>query len=539
MERSFGPYEVLERVAQGSTGIVYRARHVELDREAAIKELNPEMLDVPGMRERLRAEAETLAGLADPHVVEVFDYVEEDDRAWIAEEWVRGAPLGRILDSHGPLTPEQSVGVVRGAVTGLAHAHDRELLHRDVSPGNILADMEGTSKLVDFGLAAPVGEYAVLGTPAYMSPEASLGEALSKPSDVYSAAAVLYTLLSGRPPYPGSDVATTLRRHRSDPVPVLEGHGADLQDLLRRSMAKDLTQRPPDARAFLAELEEAARRRFGATWLDRASIAGVVAAVVGTPAAVAGVAAGGTTAAAPTVVVDAAAIVAGAGGHGHSGGTRTVKAGGRKLALLGAATAVVVAGAAATAVALAGGSPPVQKPSAAAGTPAPSEPVASPSPTEPSFEELSPAGKYRFTLTRVSSTYDNPPPRVQRRQWTLDLTDCTDRACEGEIESSSGSTFLYKWDGTSIQLSNVGGNRYVYRGPCVDDVTGEEVPGSRGKLVEIVTYKPLRVTESDADGTPIRFEGVQTYRTTYEGLTRGCRDTPADRAKFRMLMVRS
>ena len=538
MERSFGPYEVLERVAQGSTGIVYRARHVELEREAAIKELNPEMLDVPGMRERLRAEAETLAQLADPHVVEVFDYVEEDGRAWIAEEWVAGASLVRIIDSHGPLTAEQSVGVVRGAVMGLAHAHDRQLLHRDVSPGNILADLEGTSKLVDFGLAGPVGEHGVLGTPAYMSPEAARGEALSKPSDVYSVAAVLYTLLSGRPPFAGSDVATTLRRHRSDPVPVLGGHGADLQDLLRRSMAKDPTQRPPDARAFLAELEEAARRRFGATWLDRASIAGVVVAAAGAPLGVAGAVGGTTAAAAPTVVVDAASIVAGAADPGSSGGTTPLRAGGR-LALFGAVAAVVAAGAAATAVALTGGSDPAAVQPAAGGSPTPGDPVASPSPTEPSLEELTPSGKYRITLTLVSSTYEENPPRVQRRQWMLDLTDCTDTACEGTIESSSGSSFLYEWDGTSLQLSDAKSGRNVYRGPCIDDVTGEEVPGTRGKVVETFTYKPLRVTKSDADGTPVRLEGVQTARTTYEGITRDCRDSPTDRAKFRILLVRS
>ena len=128
-----------------------------------------------------------------------------------------------------------------------------------------------------------------------MSPEAVRGESLTTASDVYSTAAVLFTLLSGRPPFAGSDLAATMRRIAAEPVPALDGHGSDLQDLLRRSLSKDPTGRPQDARAFLAELEEAARRRFGAAWLQRASIAGLVAA--GVPAVIGG------AAAAPTVVV--------------------------------------------------------------------------------------------------------------------------------------------------------------------------------------------------------------------------------------------
>ncbi len=110
----FGPYEVLERVAAGSTGTVYRARHAELDRVAAIKELSPQMRALPGLLERFRGEAEILGGLDHPNIVAVYDYVEEPDRAWIAEEWVSGASLQAILNSQGRLSAEQSLGVLRG-----------------------------------------------------------------------------------------------------------------------------------------------------------------------------------------------------------------------------------------------------------------------------------------------------------------------------------------------------------------------------------------------------------------------------------------
>jgi eukaryotic-like serine/threonine-protein kinase len=117
---SFGPYEVLEQVASGSTGTVYRARHLELDRVVAIKELNAAMCGFPGLLDRFRAEAQMLADLDHEHIVAVYDYVEEAGRAWIVEEWVVGAALDEVMSVHGQLTPQQAVGALRGALLGLA-----------------------------------------------------------------------------------------------------------------------------------------------------------------------------------------------------------------------------------------------------------------------------------------------------------------------------------------------------------------------------------------------------------------------------------
>ncbi len=144
MAEMFGPYAVVELVGKGSTGRVFRARHVELGRDAAVKELAESVRGAPGVSERLRVEAERLAGLSHPNIVALYDYVEEPGRSWLAEQWVEGAPLERILAVHGRLSPEQALGVVRGAVLGLAHAHERGLVHRDVSAGNILADLAGS-----------------------------------------------------------------------------------------------------------------------------------------------------------------------------------------------------------------------------------------------------------------------------------------------------------------------------------------------------------------------------------------------------------
>jgi len=274
MPDTFGPYQVEEVVARGSTGTVYRTRHVELDREAAVKELSEEVRDVPGQIDRLRAEASILASMSHPHVVEVYDYVEDEAGAWIAEQWIDGGPIQTILDAHGTLEPEQALGVVRGAILGLAHAHDRDIVHRDISTSNILADMEGTSMLVDFGIAAPAGSGHALGTPAFLSPEAAAGLPVGKASDVYSVAAVLYLLLTGSPVF-GGTVAQTVEGHLHGTAPALTGHGRQLADLMRRSLSKSPDDRPADAAAFLAELETAAAARYGPEWLAGSSIAGL------------------------------------------------------------------------------------------------------------------------------------------------------------------------------------------------------------------------------------------------------------------------
>lgn len=352
MAEMFGPYVVVALVGQGSTGRVFRARHGELGRDAAVKELAESVRSAPGVSERLRVEAERLAGLSHPNIVALYDYVEEPGRAWLAEQWVDGASLERILAVHGRLSPEQALGAVRGAVLGLAHAHEQGLVHRDVSAGNILADLAGTSMLVDFGLAGPAGAGAAMGTPAFLSPEAARGEVVGKAADVYSVASVLFLLLSGQAPFPGSALES-VRGHLEGAVPRLSGHGADLEDLLARSMSKDPGERPPDAAAFLAELEEAASRRYGAGWLERASIAGLVgSAMAGALAGAGGGAAGG---AAQTVIFDATT----ASGDGAGASPPHALASGRKAsrvsrrvawATAGAATLVIAGGVVAVAV---------------------------------------------------------------------------------------------------------------------------------------------------------------------------------------------
>ena len=460
----FGLYESLETVAVGSTGTVYRARHTELARLAAIKELSVEMRSQPGLLERFRGEAEVLAGLDNPNIVAVYDYVEEPDRAWIVEEWVDGTSLHSLLASQGNLTPEQALGVLHGALTGLAYAHDRDLVHRDIAPNNILADLAGTSKLVDFGLAAPIGHTGACGTPAYVSPEAARSEPVDKRSDVYSAAAVLFTLLSGRPPFPGHDVADVLRRHIEDPAPLLENLGEHLRDLCARAMDKDPDVRPRDAAAFLAELEEAAERRYGAGWLGRASIAGLVTSAGG--GALAAATAGGAAVhgAAETIIVSTGAAQTGDAvtqpvsaltTDGLSGTKQVAKRLRPKVlrnvsraTTLVAVAVVAVVAIAVVAVANRGGPDPAAD--AALNTPpsatATTTPTPSATPTLPAAANGDLTGAYDVVFTVVSSNQGVKIGSKVKRVWTI-IADCSSSPCVSTIKSSSGATFVVAFDG--------------------------------------------------------------------------------------------
>ena len=535
MVASFGPYQVLEQVAVGSTGTVYRVRHVELDRIAAVKELNPLMRAVPGQLERMRSEAEILARLDNPHIVAVYDYVEEAERAWIAEEWISGSSLDGILRSVGRLTPEQSVGVIRGAMMGLAHAHDQGLVHRDIAPGNILADLAGVSMLVDFGLAAPVGQSDALGTPAYISPEAARGQAVLKPSDVYSAAAVLFALLSGRPPFPAPDAATAMRRHMEDPAPILQGAGTDLADLVRRSMDKDPAVRPPDAGAFLAELEEAARRRFGAGWLERASIAGLVAGA-GTGVGLAAVGGGSEVAgAAQGAVTDTASLGTGLSTSATAAVPRKIlKLSGKQLVAVAGAAAVVVAGAAigASAIAHRGGNDPTRR-TASPGKTAPGAARSPAASVKPTVEELAPSGAWSYKVVVLSSEFvgERPGHVRERDTWNF-VPTCTDASCAGTIKSSKGNASGFDWDGRVLRRPP--GPPAVTEGECIDVATKKTVPGSHYKQTTSYTVGPMRATSFDPSGKPTRLQGIQRVRAVYTELSKDCTGKRVVRARYRM-----
>jgi serine/threonine-protein kinase len=496
----------------------------------------------------LRAEASTLAGLDHPNIVALYDFVEEPDRTWLAEQWVDGAALDAILDVHRRLTPEQSLGVLTGALSGLAYAHDHGVVHRDVAASNVLADMAGTSMLVDFGLAVPVqgssgsGSAGVVGTPAYLCPEAARGEAVGKPGDVYSAAALAYHLLSGMPVFPGT-AWEMVAAHSDRTPPRLTGHGPRLEALLARSLAKDPAARPPDAGAFLAELEEAATERYGAAWRTRASIAGLVASTVGAGAATVAGAAGG---AAPTVVADGLPqAVTGASQAVVSTGRRV---GVKTLVAAGATAAVVVAGVV-VGLTLADND---DGASDAGGAPT-SEPTLSEAEQraierEEKIEELEtavPTGRYRYQWKGVETRRDGGKANRQTAEgtWNFSAPDCTARGCTGSISSNTpGASLTFTWDGTTMAVDRKPAVERGEKAACVDTVTGEVLPieESAARWTAAYEYQPAEVTPGPDGTLPDRFRLTREATVTWEFFgtcEKGPHDTVATSATWVLTRV--
>lgn len=248
-----GPYELLERLGAGGMGVVYRARHRDLQADCALKVLNSDASDE--LRERFRREGEALARVGEhPNLIRVHSASEDRGQLFLVMEWVRGETLERLAGGRFPI--DEALRVVRDLARGVQHVHNAGVLHRDVKPENVILTAEGIPKLVDFGLAnmrEPGGLTAtgqMLGTPAYMAPEQARAErgTVGPAADVYGLGGVLFCLLAGRPPFEGGSVLGVLARVVEEPPPSLTSLRADvpksLDELCLTALAKSPEDRP-------------------------------------------------------------------------------------------------------------------------------------------------------------------------------------------------------------------------------------------------------------------------------------------------------
>ena len=224
----FGDYELLEEIARGGMGVVYRARQVSLERTVAVKMMRPGLLATEDEIRRFQAEAKTAAGLQHPNIVAIHEVGEFDGLHYFSMDFVDGPSLADLVRDR-PLPAGEAARHMRTLAAAVEYAHGRGILHRDLKPSNILLDSAGRPHITDFGLARPLDANAtvtmsgaVVGTPAYMPPEQAAGrhERLGPASDVYSLGAVLYELLTGRPPFHGRTQVETVNQVLDTP-PVL------------------------------------------------------------------------------------------------------------------------------------------------------------------------------------------------------------------------------------------------------------------------------------------------------------------------------
>ncbi|HKI00466.1 MAG TPA: protein kinase [Thermoanaerobaculia bacterium] len=276
---ALGPYQLVERLAAGGMGEVWRAWDGRLKRPVAVKHVLPEVLDQPGARERFRREAQAGARLTHPAVVQIYDLVESPEGDWLVMELVVGKTLRELL-SAGPLGLHSAVlwgGEIAG---GLAAAHAQGILHRDLKAGNVMITAAGHAKVLDFGIARSLSPEVpgqergqemtlsqpgtVLGTSYAMSPEQVLGLPLDSCSDLFSLGSLLYEMLTGEAPFRASSAAATLARVCSyRPLPARQLRAeipAEISALVEQLLEKEPNARPREAGEVAARLQEAAAR---------------------------------------------------------------------------------------------------------------------------------------------------------------------------------------------------------------------------------------------------------------------------------------
>lgn len=248
--RYFGDYELLEEIARGGMGIVYKAKQTTLGRTVAVKMILAGHLASPDEVRRFRSEAESAAALQHPHIVAIHEVGTHHGRHYFSMDFVDGSSLAEMVRER-PLPPRRAAAWVRQAAETMAYAHQQGILHRDLKPSNILIDATGRVRITDFGLAGRIeGSDShtrtghILGTPSYMSPEQAEGKrALIGPqSDVYSLGAVLYELLTGHPPFRAESVVETLHQvATAEPVSPRAVNPAvprDLETICRKCLEK-------------------------------------------------------------------------------------------------------------------------------------------------------------------------------------------------------------------------------------------------------------------------------------------------------------
>ena len=303
--RYFGDYEILEEIARGGMGVVYKARQLTLDRIVALKMVLSGELASSQELDRFRAEAQAAANLDHPGIVPIFEVGEHNGRHYFSMGYVEGDSLAdRVKD--GPLDPQQSAEIMGKVSTAINYAHQQGVIHRDLKPGNVLLDSRDEPRVTDFGLAKQVESNSdltntgqVLGTPAYMPPEQAGGDLdkIDARSDVYSLGATLYCLLTGRPPFQAANPVDTLMQvlgvEPASPRKLNPAVPADLDTISLKCLEKEPDRRYQTAQEVVDELDRYLRKepilarpigRAARTWRwckRRPAVAALIALIVG------------------------------------------------------------------------------------------------------------------------------------------------------------------------------------------------------------------------------------------------------------------
>ncbi len=261
-------YQLLEKLGQGSMGMVYKARQVSMNRLVAIKVLHPRLAANPKYLERFTQEAHIAARLNHNNVVQAIDVGTIGNLNYFIMEYVQGTTIKAHLEAGKIYQEQEALEIVRQVAQALDHAHRRHLVHRDIKPANIILTTEGVAKLADLGLAREMADPQrtelekglVLGTPYYIAPEQIQGDdGVDVRADIYALGATLYHMVTGQPPFPGSNVDKVLRAHLKDELTPPDHLNTTLSsgigEVVEVMMAKDRAQRYQNPGTLLMDLE--------------------------------------------------------------------------------------------------------------------------------------------------------------------------------------------------------------------------------------------------------------------------------------------
>jgi serine/threonine protein kinase len=277
-----GRYQIVDRLAAGGMGVVYRGERLGLGRGVAIKFLHAHMAAESSFLKRFAIEAQAMARLQHSNCAAVIDFGVEGEEPYVVMDLVAGESLRRLLDRGRP-PAWRALGIMRQVLSGLAHAHSHGITHRDIKPDNIMVDATGSFgdqvRILDFGLAklregtSALTTGFVVGTPSYMAPEQTLALPVDERTDIYACGVVLFEMLTGEKPFHAEEAVEVLIMHRQAPPPRLAEKAPDarfsdeLESVVLQAMAKDPAHRFSSAAAFATALEhmpEAATRPSGA-----------------------------------------------------------------------------------------------------------------------------------------------------------------------------------------------------------------------------------------------------------------------------------
>ena len=251
-----GRYEIERELGRGAMGVVYLGRDPKISRTVAIKTLSYSQFDnhlLPELKDRFFREAEAAGRLSHPSIVTVYDVGEEPDLAFIAMDYAEGKPLSHFCKANSLLPLDRVYDIIMKVADALEYAHQQNIVHRDIKPGNIIYNPANSSvKVTDFGIAKIVDDSktktgSVMGSPLYMSPEQLMGKKVSGSSDVYSLGATFYQLLTGVPPFDGDSLPTLTYKIINQKHQPIKSLRADISPITTRIINKAL-QKDPEKR---------------------------------------------------------------------------------------------------------------------------------------------------------------------------------------------------------------------------------------------------------------------------------------------------